>query len=84
MAGLKIKYVGKTLAVLLIDAPPSIYGIVLCIICSLFGNSSWKLVISIRQVLIAKQGTIKIHILMDLTLFMVSILSKFIFSYFFF
>tara|TARA_B100001027_G_scaffold117525_1_gene81142 strand:+ start:1254 stop:1376 length:123 start_codon:yes stop_codon:yes gene_type:complete len=40
MAGLKIKYVGKTLAVLLIEAPPSIYGIVLCIICSLFGNSS--------------------------------------------
>jgi hypothetical protein len=34
MAGLKIKYVGKTLAVLLIDAPPSKYGIVLINISS--------------------------------------------------
>ena len=84
MAGLKIKYVGNTLAVLLIDAPPSMYGIVKWIICSLFGKRSWNVVINIKQVLIAKKGTTKIQILIDLTLFIVLILSRFIFSYFFF
>ena len=43
IAGLKIKYVGKGLAVLLIEAPPSKYGIVLPIISSGFGNNSMKL-----------------------------------------
>ena len=67
IAGLKINQDGYGLAVLLIEAPPSIYGIVLWIISSWFGKNCWNWVINIKQAFTATNGMTKIQILMDLT-----------------
>ena len=66
IAGLKSRYIGKFLTVLLIDTPPSKYGNV-----GKIGTPGykiwWKLVITSRQILTEKKGIKKIHIEMDRT-----------------